>query len=112
MTTMDAIDHLCKTYKLKMVPLKQFYTLVPKEGIKEMGRYSKAYKAITGDEPIFQLIIKDNVKPKEDEKKPAQTRKDRDPILLANSPLGNHLFILGAWDDEVEIVDEIIYYGK
>lgn len=112
MTTQDAIDDLCKTYKLKVVPLKQFYTLVPKEGITEMGRYSKAYKAITGDEPIFELVIKDNVKPKEDEKKPEQRRKDRDPILLANSPLGNHLFILGAWDDEVEIVDEIIYYGK
>lgn len=112
MTTEDAVDHLCKTYKLKIVPLKQFYTLVPKEGVKEIGRYTKAYKAITGDEPIFELVIKDKPEQKPKEKKPEQKRKDRDPILLANSPLGNHLFVLGAWDDEVEIVDEIIYYGK
>lgn len=105
MTTSEAVDDLCKRYKLKVVPLKQYYTLVPKEGVEEMARYTKAYKAITGDVPIFELVIKDTeVK--------AQKKKDRDPILLANSPLGNFLFILGAWDDEVEIVDEIIYGSK
>lgn len=25
---------------------------------------------------------------------------------------GNFFFVLGAWDDEVEVVDEIIYYGR
>lgn len=103
-TTQDAVDDLCKRYKLKVVPLKQYYTLVPEEGIKEIDRYTKSYEAITGDKPIFELVIKDE--PKETKK------KDRDPILLANSPLGNFLFILGAWDDEVAIVDEIIYGGK
>lgn len=116
MTTQDAIDDLCKTYKLKVVPLKQYYTLVPEEGVKEMDRYTRAYKAITGDVPIFNLVIKD-VPPNEPKKgdpaaKPQQRKKDRDPILFANSPLGNHLFVIGAWDDEVEIVDEIIYHGK
>lgn len=101
MTTQEAIADLCKTYKLRVVPLKQYYTLVPHEGIREMKRYTEAYKAITGDVPIFELVIKDA---------PAETKKkDRDPILLANSPLGNFLFVLGAWDDEVAIVDEIIY---
>ncbi len=114
MSTNEAIDDLCRTYKLKVVPLKQFYTLVPEQGVKEMDRYSKAYKAITGDAPIFNLVIKDDPKaePKKDDPKPAQAKKDRDPILFANSPLGNHVFVLGAWDDEVEIVDEIIYQGK
>lgn len=110
MTNQDAIDDLCKNYKLKVVPLKQYYTLVPNEGIKEMDRYTKAYKAITGDLPIFELVIKDADVKSEEAKQ--QKKKDRDPILLANSPLGNFLFVIGAWDDEVEIVDEIIYQGK
>jgi len=110
MTNVDAIDHLCSQYKLRVVPLKQYYTLVPQEGVKEMERYTKAYKAITGDNPIFELVIKEAEVKSEEEKK--QKKKDRDPILLANSPLGNSLFVLGAWDDEVEFVDEIIYAGK
>ena len=110
-TNRDAVDDLCKTYKLRVVAIKQYYTLIPKEGIKEMERYTKAYKAITGDNPIFELIIKDaDVKTEEGKKEvEKQKKKDRDPILLANSPFGNALFVLGAWDDEVEVVDEIIY---
>lgn len=100
MTTREAVDDLCKNYKLKVVPLKQYYTLVPNLGLKEMRRYTEAYKKITGDEPIFELVIKDV---------PATKKKDRDPILIANSPLGNFMFVIGAWDDEVEVVDEIIY---
>lgn len=110
MTNREAVDDLCKRYKLQTVPLKQYYTLVPNEGLKEMNRYTDAYQAITGDKPIFELIIKEKEVTKEEEKK--RTRKDRDPILLANSPLGNFMFVLGAWDDEVEFVDEIIYEGK
>ncbi len=105
MTTNEAVVDLCKRYKLKVVPLKQYYTLVPNEGIQEMDRYTKAYKAITGDTPIFTLVVKDT-------EAREQTKKDRDPILLANSPLGNHLFVLGAWDDEILYIDEIIYGGK
>ncbi len=105
LTTQEAIDDLCKTYKLRIVPLKQYYTLVPMDGIQEMKRFTSAYKAITGDVPIIELIIKDD----RGEEKPTQRKKDRDPIMVANSPLGSHLFILGAWDDEVAIVDEIIY---
>jgi hypothetical protein len=110
MTNREAIDDLCKRYKLQTVPLKQYYTLVPNDGIKEMNRYSKAYEAITGDKPIFELIIKtEEAKPEE---KKERTKKDRDPILVANSPLGDFMFVLGAWDEEVEFVDEIIYEGK
>lgn len=111
MTNREAVDDLCKRYKLKVVPLKQYYTLIPGEGIKEMDRYTNAYKAITcGDCPIFELIIKDvEAKTTEGQK---QKKKDRDPILLANSPFADTMFVLGAWDDEVEIVDEIIYHGK
>jgi len=106
MTNREAIDDLCKRYQLKVSALKQYYTLVPKDGIKEMERYTKAYKAITGENPIFELIIKDSeVK----EERAEQRKKDRDPILIANSPFGNFMFVIGAWDDEVEIVDEIIY---
>lgn len=109
-TNQEAMDDLCKRYKLKIVALKQYYTLVPKEGISEMKRYTKEYEKITGDLPIFELIIKDDSTQSEEDKK--QRKKNRDPILVANSPFGNFFFILGAWDDEVEFVDEIIYYGK
>lgn len=111
LTTREAVDDLCKRYSLKVVPLKQYYTTVPKEGVQEIDRYTNAYKVVAGDNPIFELIIKDTSDlPKEEAKK--TTKKDRDPILLANSPFGNFLMILGAWDDEVEVVDEIIYNGK
>jgi hypothetical protein len=110
MTNRDAVDDLCKRYKLQVVPLKQYYTLVPNEGIKEMSRFTKAYVAVTGDKPIFELIIKEKESVPEEQKK--RVRKDRDPILVANSPFGNFMFVLGAWDDEVEFVDEIIYDGK
>jgi hypothetical protein len=110
-TTQGAVEDLCKRYKLKVVPLKQYYTLVPNEALKEMDRYTKAYKAITGDKPIFELVIKDADALKPEEKKEVR-KKDRDPILLANSPLSNSLFIIGAWDEEIEFVDEIIYEAK
>ncbi len=121
MTNREAVDDLCKRYKLQIVPLKQYYTLVPNQGIKEIERYTKAYQKITGENPIFELVIKDikpetaKTKEEADEKvkeKSQQRRKDRDPILLANSPIGDFMFVLGAWDDEVEFVDEIIYNGK
>ena len=114
MTTRDAVDDLCKNYKLKVVALKQYYTLIPKDGINEMNKYTKAYKAVTGDNPIFELVIKDaDVKTEEGKKEEnKQRKKDRDPILLANSPFGNALYVLGVWDEEVEIVDEIIYSLK
>lgn len=110
MTNREALDDLCKRYKLQVVPLKQYYTLVPKEGVSEMSRYTKVYQAITGDKPIFELVIKHNEVKKEEEHE--RKKKDRDPILVANSPLGDFMFVLGAWDDEVEYVDEIIYNGK
>jgi hypothetical protein len=109
-TTRDAVNDLCKRYKLKTVPLKQYYTLVPKQGIDEMNKYTSAYKAITGDTPIYELVIKDL--PEKTEEAKQQKKKDRDPILLANSPFSNSIFVLGAWDDEVEVVDEIIYQSK
>lgn len=109
-TTRDAVEDLCKNYKLQVVPVKQYYTLIPKEGVEEMDRYTKAYKAVTGDKPIYELVIKDTeVKTEAGQK---QKKKDRDPILLANSPFGNALFVLGAWDEEVAIVDDIIYHLK
>jgi len=110
MTNQDAMNDLCKRYKLKISALKQYYTLVPKEGIAEIKRYTKEYKKITNDLPIFQLIIKDDNTQSDEDKQ--QRKKNRDPILVANSPFGNFFFVLGAWDDEVEVVDEIIYYGK
>lgn len=111
MTNQEAITDLCKRYKLRVVPLKQYYTLVPREGISEMVRYTAAYKKITGDEPIFELVIKDAEALPPEEKKEVR-KKDRDPILLANSPFSSAMFVLGAWDDEVEVVDEIIYGAK
>lgn len=107
MTTQEVIDDLCKRYKLKVVALKQYYTLVPKGGIMEMKRYTEQYKKLVGDVPIFELIIKDDDTQSDEDKQ--QRKKNRDPILLANSPFGNFFFVLGAWDDEVEVVDEIIY---
>lgn len=107
LTNNEAVDDLCKRYKFERVSLKQYYTLVPEGGVKEIERFTALYKEVTGgDTPIIEIIKKI---PQDKEQRTAARKKDRDPILVANSPFSRALFVLGAWDEEVEVVDEIIY---
>ncbi len=100
-TNKDMIDKLCKKYKVRMVSIGNYYRNIPKEGVEEIKKFGVALQNISNKDPEFKLIIDDGGK---------ETRKD--PILLALSPFGNWYYILGAWDKEVEIVDDLIYKGK
>lgn len=100
-TNQDMIDKLCKKYKVKKVSFNAYYRNIPKEGVDEIKKFGEAFQNVSNNDPVFELIIDDNGK---------ETRKD--PILLALSPFGNWYYILGAWDKEVEIVDDLIYKRK
>jgi len=101
-TTETKLKELCSKYKLRFVGLSGYYRNIPMEAIDEMDIFVEAYEKIESKAtPEFFLIIDDGGK---------EERKD--PILLASSPFGKWYYVLGAWDKEVEIVDEIIYKGK
>lgn len=100
-TTQEKINKLCKKYKVRMVSFEGYYKNIPMEAIDELEHYIRAHKKVTRAKPLFHLIIDDGGK--EDKK---------DPILLVSSPFGCWFYILGAWDKEVEIVDDLVYKGK
>jgi hypothetical protein len=101
-TTDTKLRDLCSKYKLRLVSLNGYSRNIPMEAIDEIEQFLEAYNKVEKNvEPEFHLIIDDGGK--EDKK---------DPILLAASPFGKWYYVLGAWDKEVEIVDEIIYKGK
>ena len=100
-TNQEMIDKLCKKYKVKKVDFNSYYRNIPKEGVDEIKKFGEALEKITDNDPAFELIIDEGGK---------ETRKD--PILLASSPFGNWYYILGAWDKEVKIVDDLIYKRK
>lgn len=100
-TNEDKLNDLCKKYKLQRVGFQGYYRNIPMEAIDELEKYTKLHKQVTKYAPELSLIV--DVGGKEQKK---------DPILLIKSPFGNWYFILGAWDKEVEVVDELVYKGK
>jgi len=100
-TNDSKITELCKKYKVMKVGFSGYYKNVPMEAIDEIEKFSNVHAKITDVMPMFWLIVDDGGK---------ETRKD--PILLAQSPFGKWYYVLGAWDKEVEIVDDLIYKGK
>lgn len=100
-TTQEKVDELCRTYKVQVVNFASYAKNVPNEALDELEKFANAYEKIRDDKPQLSLIT--------DYQGP-EHRKD--PILLARSPFGRWYYILGAWDKEVEIVDDLIYKGK
>ena len=101
-TTADKIQKLLKEYKLRHVSFSGYSRNVPMEAIDEIEQFALALDKIIPDtSPELMLIIDDGGK---------ETRKD--PILLAKSPFGNWFYVLGAWDKEVQYIDDLIYYNK
>jgi hypothetical protein len=106
-TTDELIENLLKTYKLAKVSLAQYQRNIPAEAIDELEKFSDAYEKCRDDMPILWLIIDD----KKDDKGNSKERR-KDPILLASSPFGAWWYVLGAWDQEVEVIDDLIYHKK
>lgn len=101
--TFSGIKSLCEKYEVQFVDCAAYYKTMPTEALEQLEKYGKAYSKVCSDKPILKLIVESG------EEKP-EVKKD--PILLASSPFGRWWYILGAWDKEVEIVDDLIYKGK
>lgn len=99
-TTQSKIDALCNKYKVKDVDFSGYYKNIPNEAIDELEKFCNVWAKVRQDDPYLRLIIDDKADSKE---------RKKDPILLAGSPFGKWFYILGAWDKEVEIVDDLIY---
>jgi len=100
-TNQQLIDSLCSKYKVMKVSMGAYYRNMPMEAIDEIEKFSEAFSKVSKAKPLFELIVDSGGK-----------EQKKDPILLARSPFGRWYYVLGAWDKEVEIVDDLIYNGK
>lgn len=101
-TTDAKIQELLGRYKLMLVPFQSYSKNVPNEALDEIEAFTKAFEEIIDEgHPCLSLIC--------DQGGPEHKK---DPILLAKSPFGKWYYVLGAWDKEVEYVDDLIYNGK
>lgn len=94
------IQELLKEHDyLKMDTVEQFVPDLPQEAIDTMTVYKKKVDELCNKYPIFYIIA--------DKKDFQKTQQRRDPILLAQSPFGHFWQILGAWDKEMLLLDEL-----
>lgn len=84
---------------LKLGQVAQFVADMPKEATDTMKAYNEQTEALCGKKAVFYIIAN-----KKDFQK---TNQRRDPILLAQSPFGHFWQILGAWDDEMILLEEL-----
>lgn len=84
---------------LQIGQIGQFLADLPNDAVQVMKDYSAKTKQICGKEAVFYIIA--------DQKDFKKTNTRRDPILLAQSPFGHFWQILGAWDKEMLLVDEL-----
>lgn len=99
-TKTTKIDELISKHSyLKLGAVAQFVADMPKEAIAEMKEYTNQTKKLCDKKPIFYIIAE-----KKDFEK---TSGRKDPILLAQSPFGHFWQILGAWDKEMLLLEEL-----
>ncbi len=99
-TTTERVDRLVKQHShLRLGEVSQFLADMPKEAIDVMKKYTDETKRLCEKKPIFYIIAN-----KKDFEK---TEKRRDPILLVQSPFAHVWQILGAWDEEMILVNEL-----
>lgn len=99
-TTTSKINDVLKGQDhLKLGQVAQFFADMPKEAVEAMKHYEAGCKKLCNKKPVFYIIAN-----KKDFKK---TEKRRDPILLAQSPFGHIWQILGAWDEEMILLESL-----
>jgi len=98
-TTTDKINALVNKYELVLKTSDLFIPKFPKEAMEIMKAYKDNVKKLCKKSPIFYVIA---------EKKMFKDEEKRnDPILLVQSPFGIYWQILGAWDKELVLMDEL-----
>jgi hypothetical protein len=94
------IAGILKTHDhLKLGAIAQFVPSLPKEATDTIKNYTRKTSELCGKQPIFYIIA--------DRKDFEKTNKRKDPILLAQSPFGHWWQILGAWDEEMILLEEL-----
>lgn len=101
-TSREKIQELLQKYKLSHRGLDQFIYNLPVKAVKECEKFSKVLKKTTKNKPEFSIVAPEKYFKKQ----------NTDPILLAKSPFGDFYYILCAWDEEVDIVRELLYGEK
>lgn len=98
-TSSEKINALVSKYDLTLQTSDLFIATFPDDATKIMSEYTERTMALCGKKPIFYVI---------GEKKDFKKRFERnDPILLAQSPFGIYWDILGAWDKELLLLEEL-----
>lgn len=92
-------DVLKKHDHLKLGQVAQFLADMPKEATDVMKLYEAETMKVCGKKPVFYIIA--------DKKDFQKSQQRRDPILLAQSPFGHFWQILGAWDEEMLLLEEL-----
>ncbi len=99
-TTTAKISELVKVHDhLKLGQIAQFVADLPKEAVDVMKHYNKETQKLCEKDAVFYIVANKKDFQKSD--------KRRDPILLAQSPFGHAWQILGAWDEEMLLIDEL-----
>lgn len=95
-TTDEALNLLLDNNQhLRIGPADDFIPEMPVDAHAKMLSYSDTVVNMCGAKPVFYLIAKIS-----DFRQKGHERKGRDPILLAQSPIGFYWQIIGAWGDE------------
>lgn len=99
-TTTERINSVIKKNShLKMAGVSQFLADMPNEAVCVMKNYTDKTRELCDKKPVFYIIAN-----KKDFEK---TDKRRDPILLAQSPFAHVWQILGAWDEEMLLLEDL-----
>lgn len=98
-TTTEKIQKLISKYDLVLNTTDLFIATFPDDAIKIMNDYEQKTIALCNKKPIFYVIA---------EAKDFKKKYERnDPILLVQSPFGIYWNILGAWDKEILLLEEL-----
>lgn len=98
-TTTEKIIELVSKYKLVLKSSELFIAAFPDDAVMIMRSYVDNTVALCGKKPLFYVIAEEQMFKEEYKKK--------DPILLAQSPFGCYWQILGAWDKEMILLQEL-----
>ena len=99
-TTTSRINKVLKGYaNLELGKIAQFVAGLPAEATKAMKVYNGETKKLCEKQSVFYIIA--------DKKDFQKTDKRRDPILLAQSPFAHVWQIIGAWDKEMVLLEEL-----
>lgn len=84
---------------LQLGNVSQFVADMPKEAVAVMKEYDKTTKSLCGKKCVYYILA--------DKKDFKKTESRKDPILFAQSPFGHFWQILGAWDEEMLLLENL-----